>query len=73
MAKSKTQPEADKTKKVKSEKKKEVVKKELTLAEMRVELQKVILQVRSGEESDTSKIKKLRKQIARELTKANKK
>lgn len=41
----------------------------MTLSEARKELQKVLLDVKIGEESNTSKIKKLKKQIARELTK----
>ncbi|GAB4285137.1 MAG: hypothetical protein Kow0081_2780 [Candidatus Dojkabacteria bacterium] len=40
----------------------------MSLAEARLELQKTILAVRSGEEKDTSKIKKLKKHIARLLT-----
>lgn len=43
----------------------------MTVKELKLELQKLSLAVKTGDESDTSKIKKLKKYIARELTKAN--
>lgn len=56
---------------------KKVVKKEtkkvFTLDERRKELQKVSLLVKSNEEKDTSKVKKVKKEIAKLLTNLNKK
>ena len=46
-------------------------KKEKTIAELKNELNKVKLAVRAGTEQDVSKVKKLKKQIARLLTKKN--
>ncbi len=40
-----------------------------TISELRLELQKLILDVRSGKEKNTSLIKKTKKEIARLLTK----
>ena len=40
--------------------------------ELKLELQKLVLAIRTGDETDTSKIKKLKKYIAKELTQANK-
>jgi ribosomal protein L29 len=45
----------------------------MTVADAQKELQKTFLDVRTGEETDTSKIKKLKKQIAREKTKQSNK
>jgi len=42
---------------------------EKTVRELKLDLQKLVLDVRSGKESDTSKVKKLKKEIARLLTK----
>lgn len=54
-----------------AEKKKKQTKNynDLSLREAKIELQKTQLLVRSAQESDTSKIKKLKKHIARLLTK----
>ncbi|MCA9381638.1 50S ribosomal protein L29 [Candidatus Dojkabacteria bacterium] len=43
----------------------------LGVAEASLELQKVILSVKAGEETDTSKVKKLKKHIARLKTAEN--
>jgi len=42
-----------------------------TLPEMRIGLQRLILDVKSAKETNTSLIKKLKKEIAKELTKIN--
>lgn len=42
---------------------------ELSLKDLRMELQKTVLQVRAGRENDTTKIRKIKKEIARKLTK----
>lgn len=57
-------------KKTKTEKKGEFDK--LTISEARIELQKIHMSVQEGKESDTSKIKKLKKHIARLLTQKDK-
>lgn len=41
---------------------------EMTVKELKLELQKVILNIRSGKESNTSQVKKIKKEIARKLT-----
>ncbi|MCA9387299.1 50S ribosomal protein L29 [Candidatus Dojkabacteria bacterium] len=61
------------TKKATTEKKKNDGFKGLGIADAKIELQKVILLVRTGEETDTSKVKKLKKHIARLKTEENKK
>lgn len=44
----------------------------LTLAEAKKELETLIIKVRTSEEKDTSKVRILKKHIARELTALNK-
>ncbi len=48
---------------------KSVVVADMTLPEAREELQKVYIQIKTGEEKNTTKVKSLKKQIARLLTK----
>lgn len=60
-----TQPKADKKKKAKDFK-------GMDLSEAKLELQKVVLLVRTGEETDTSKVKKIKKHIARLKTQSSK-
>lgn len=55
----------------KSVAKKTETKKATSLEELRKELQKSSLLVRSGEEKNTSKISKTKREIARLLTKLN--
>ena len=60
-----------KSKPAKAVKKKEEVKTSndnKSVAELKVELQKLILEIRISKESNTSLVKKLRKEIARKLT-----
>ncbi len=56
----------------KTTKKKKTSFEGLSVKDARLELQKVVLAVKSGEENDTSKIKKLKKYIARLKTSENK-
>ncbi len=43
----------------------------MSVREAKVELQKLALKIKTGEEKTTSKLKALKKYIAKELTKAN--
>lgn len=44
---------------------------DMEVNDLKRELQKVILEVRTGRETDTSKVKKIKKAIARKLTVTN--
>lgn len=57
---------------VKTEKKKTVKSKTKSIKELKQELSNIYLEVRMGKESDTSKIKKIKKQIARQFSSKNK-
>ncbi len=61
-----------------AEKKKDSKKKKtsfdgLSIAEAKIELQKIVLAIKSGEDTDTSKIKKIKKYIARLKSEENNK
>lgn len=60
--------DAPKAEKKATPKKKKVSDDGMTVGELKLELQKVTLLVRSGEERDTSKVKKIKKAIAKKLT-----
>jgi hypothetical protein len=70
-----SEPKAKKTKAVKSEAKKESKPNQATqwegksVSELKITMQKIILDLRTGKEKNTSLVRKLRRQIARELTK----
>jgi ribosomal protein L29 len=45
---------------------------EMSVKDLKFELQKVLLNVRTGKESNTSLISKIKREIARKLTNSNK-
>lgn len=55
------------------EKKKNILKdlEGKSVAEMKIELQKVMIDIQTGKEKNTSLIKKIKREIARNLTKSN--
>jgi ribosomal protein L29 len=69
MAEKKTTKKADKVEKTEKVEKKTTDFKDMSVAELKLEIQKVSIDVRTGKEKNTSLLKKLKKQVARIQTK----